>query len=116
MDNINKKIWPPLTNYSHVRDRVACEEDVKTGSAVFVIQDENGNLTGKPAVMDIPQYVFIHDAESGVRVAGVLIQAEHEPKQGAVTCGISSIVDDSLYVVISDEVELLGTIVPEDTP
>ena len=48
--------WPALSSVAVISGRVATEDDVKAGHAVFVARDGDGNLIGTPLDIQLPQY------------------------------------------------------------
>jgi len=66
--------WPPLPQKGFISGRPATDEDIKAGSAVFVLR-AYGTYFGKPMNVVIPQYAYF--TKRGQKpVPVIVIQAE----------------------------------------
>ncbi|MGD8174166.1 hypothetical protein ACQEXU_21195 [Vibrio sp. TRT 21S02] len=102
----NITMWPDLTSIKYVSDRVANEKDVGDGSAVFLLQSE-GKSIGSPIPIEIPQYAFHTNLETGEKRSVVVIQAEEANGQKVV--GAIDIQSNGFMVGLLFEFDLLGT-------
>jgi len=69
---INIKEWRKTPVVS---GRLATEEDVKTGTAVFYLQNAQ-ELGAKPIHLEIPMPAILEDKDDGIKVPVILVQAE----------------------------------------
>lgn len=75
-NNPKKEVmWPNLSNIGHIKGRVATEDDVNKGNAVFILESE-GQSIGNPIDIELPQYGFMIDEDTKEKTACVIIQAE----------------------------------------
>ncbi len=102
--------WPNLNEISYVSGRVAIEEDINSGAAVFMLQSEGENI-GTAMKIDIPQYA-LHKNEEGKISKVVIIQAESANEQEVI--GALSIADGSFMVGLFNEFEFLGKNKPSE--
>lgn len=102
--------WPQLPIDAFVSGRTAIEEDVNAGRAVFVLRS-NDMPIGEPIDIEIPQYAYQLDQESGQRIACILIQAEAAGNQ--LLAGVRYL-DGQIGAAFLSEFELLGKITPTD--
>jgi hypothetical protein len=102
--------WPLLPTVGFIRGRAASEKDVNDGNAVFVAAESNGTIIGKPLQIEIPQYAYWDDEESGDRLRVIVIQAELA--KGYEMIGFKNIETGELGAGLRQEFELLGTKIP----
>ena len=102
--------WPKLDEIAYVSGRVATEEDINSGAAVFLLQSE-GISIGSPIDMDIPQYA-IHIGQDGVRSKVIIIQAESANNQNVI--GAISVADGTFLAALLNEFDFLGTKKPNE--
>lgn len=96
-----------LNSFSGTYGRVATEEDVNNGHAVFILKDNDGEHIGEPMAIDIPQFCIHTDEDTGEKTTQVLIQAEQaDDKQ---YCGLVDIEKENYSVCLRFEIELLGS-------
>jgi hypothetical protein len=95
--------WPPLPTSGFVSGRVASEDDLKRGNAVYFSLID-GKPSGKPAQMQVPQFAYLIE-EDGNRRPVVVVQAEIV--DGRTILGMRD-VNGHEYVATEPEVELLG--------
>jgi hypothetical protein len=89
MVNNSDDLWGPvsLDNWEDVlfiKGRVATEEDVKLGRAVFYINNEKSKTDHGPIDIQIPSLAHHIDQETGERTLVVVIQAEKANEQEVV--------------------------------
>jgi len=96
--------WPELNDIPHVAGRVATEEDINAGAAVFMLQSEGINI-GTPIEIEIPQYA-LHKDEEGKISKVIVIQAESANDQEVI--GAVSIADGSFMVGLKHEFDFKG--------
>ncbi|WP_081367574.1 hypothetical protein [Alteromonas mediterranea] len=97
--------WPSLKEIPFVSGRVATEDDINRGAAVFLLQSEGVNI-GTPIDIELPQYATHYDEESGVKTNVVLIQAEKADNYEYY--GAYTFEDGGYLIGYSDEFTLLG--------
>ena len=97
--------WPSLKEIPFVSGRVATEDDINRGAAVFLLQSEGVNI-GTPIDIELPQYATHYDEESGVKTNVVLIQAENADNYEYY--GAYTFEDGGYFIGYSDEFTLLG--------
>ena len=102
--------WPNLSVFTGTTGRPATDDDVKAGSAVFILQSE-GEAIGTPIDIPIPQYAYHVDQESGKKTPCVVIQAEEANGQEVV--GALQVSDRSALAGLLFEFEFLGTTEPD---
>ena len=102
--------WPNLSGIGHVSGRLATEEDINAGSAVFLLQSE-GERIGSPMEIEIPQFAIHHDSDSGEKTRVIVIQAEETQDQQAI--GVLDFESSGYAVGLFHEYEFLGTTPPE---
>lgn len=95
--------WPALPTSAFVAGRVANEDDLKQGHAVF-LSLVDGKPNGKPAQIQIPQYAYLVE-EGGNRRPVVVVQAELVDAETIL--GMRD-AEGKEYVATAPEVELLG--------
>ncbi|MFN3235634.1 MAG: hypothetical protein ACE37D_01105 [Pseudomonadales bacterium] len=98
--------WPPLPTNAFTSGKLATQQDVEAGRAVFSMQSGE-ELVGEYLDILIPQYAFHIDEESGTKTPVIIIQAETNGVFDLV--GYTSIADDSVGMGLVSEFELLGT-------
>jgi hypothetical protein len=102
--------WGELPTRGFVRGRLATAADVEAGAAAFVVQPAAGQAP-RPMPLQIPQYAYYRDPDTGTRVPGILIQAECA---GEVRIASMRACDDGrLLAGLLDEFELLGATRPD---
>jgi len=99
--------WPSLPHTGFITGRTANESDIDRGDAVFVSRFD-GELSGQPATLTIPQYAYMI-SEQGTRTPVIVVQAETN-EQGTFF-GLRD-AEGATYVVTGAEVELLGSLHP----
>lgn len=102
-------MWPALSDVPAVCGRAARKEDVKSGRAVFVLRSK-GRQIGRPIDIELPQYAYHVDADTGERTPGVPIQAEGAG--GQRFAGSIALPSGNRLAATLDGFELLGTRVP----
>ena len=102
--------WPELETISCVKGRAATEDDIRSGSAVFMLEVD-GESVGVPLGIEIPQYAVHLDEETNQKTPGVIIQAE-ESEQGAQVIGFNPLNSEEYMVALVHEFELLGSTKP----
>jgi len=107
---VNPPMWPDLADVPAISGRPATKEGVAAGRAVFVMQT-NGDPLGQPIDIQLPQYAYHIDQDTGQRTPGVLIQAEEASAQQLA--GFVALPDRSIMAAFLYEFELLGTEKPE---
>ncbi len=102
--------WPALPETGFLTGRAATTEDVDSGIAVFALKIDD-KYVGEPLDIDIPQYAFHIDEESGVETPVIIIQAE---TNGAVSAlGYKSLGGTETGVGLLKEFHLLGLEPPQ---
>src|SRR5271169_1106645 len=96
--------WPPLPSTGFVSGRPATDEDVASGSAVFVLK-QYGTYFGKPLAVTIPQYAYWNKKGEQQPVPVIVIQAEQE--RNLKIFGIRDLVGKTATVKDTD-LQLLG--------
>jgi hypothetical protein len=95
-----------LSEFKATVGRQATEEDIKTGTAVFVLREKQSNkLCGKPLDLLLPQYALYTD-ENGIVTRVILIQAESY--QSIDYCGCVVLSDRTKMACTLPELKLLG--------
>lgn len=98
--------WPDLPEQEFVRGRPATESDVDAGHAAFVLQPQ-GKQMPTALRIQIPQYAYHRDGETGVRTPGIIIQAEQAA--GTRIVGMRKLEGGALMAGLVEEFEFLGT-------
>jgi len=107
--NDNKPIdWPDLKMVAHIKGRIATEEDLKAGHAVFVLNPQDEKINAKPLDIKIPQYALHINRKTGEEIPGIVIQAE-EVDQGPKVIGFLPVGSRSFLAALLHEFKLLGT-------
>jgi hypothetical protein len=80
-------LWGPIDMHKWkdtpcISGRLATEQDIKDGKAVFYISGDRSEL--KPLDISLPACAIWHDAQSKKDTPVILIQAEETPKLKAV--------------------------------
>ncbi|HLM61203.1 MAG TPA: hypothetical protein VK308_10385 [Pyrinomonadaceae bacterium] len=70
--NVNMRDW---RNTPCISGRIAVEEDVKAGRAVFYLQDAK-EIGAKPLELELPSCAILFDEESNEELPIIVIQAE----------------------------------------
>ena len=104
-------MWPPLEGITFTKNKPATEDDVNAGSAVFVLKVDGNNI-GVPLNIEIPQYAYHNDQESGQKIPVIIIQAEEA--QGQKYIGAISVEKDQYIAGFANEFELLGINIPSE--
>jgi hypothetical protein len=103
-----KKIkWPDLKSIGHVKGRLATEEDVNAGNAVFVLRPDDENSIPTPIHMDIPQYALHTNKQTGEKTPGIIIQAE-QSSQGQKVVGFLTLESKKFLAALLHEFILVG--------
>jgi len=89
----------------------ATENDINSGAAVFLLQNETGESIGVPIDIEIPQYA-IHKGEAGVLTKVIIVQAEQTQDQKAI--GALNITDNSFMVGLYNEFTFIGKEKPSE--
>lgn len=97
--------WPDLLTIKYVSNRLATEEDLSQGAAVFLMKPDNQN-PGKPINIPLPQYAIHTDDLSGEKSNVVVIQAEEA--KGQQVFGALVIATNTHMAGLSSEFLLLG--------
>jgi hypothetical protein len=95
--------WPDLKTVGHIKGRLATEEDIKAGNAVFVLQSD-----ADPLNIEVPQYALHLNKASKTETPGVIIQGE-ETAQGQKIIGFLPLGSSKFLAALFHEFELLGT-------
>lgn len=102
-------MWPSLSEISFSKGKPATEDDVNSGAAVFVLKVDE-TVVGVPIDIEIPQYAFHIDQETGNKTPVIIIQAEES--QGKKYIGAISTSKDDYMIGFIYEFELLGNTAP----
>ena len=102
--------WPDLKKIGHIKGRLATEEDIKAGNAVFILQSD-----AAPLDIKIPQYALHINKKTGQETPGVIIQAE-EADQGQKVVGFLPVNSNKYLAALLHEFKLLGTRKPRKNP
>jgi len=97
--------WPSLSKIKYVSGRVATEQDINEGAAVFLLQSEGVNI-GQPINITLPQYAIHTDGDTGGKSKVVVIQAEEANGQRVV--GALIISNNEYLAALYNEFEFLG--------
>ncbi|MEO1543503.1 MAG: hypothetical protein AAFR75_05720, partial [Pseudomonadota bacterium] len=97
--------WPALPEIGYISGRAATTEDVDAGNAVFALK-AGDEYIGEPVQIEIPQYAFHADSDTGEKTPVVVVQAETDGDVTAI--GFRYISDGSTGVGLIGEFELLG--------
>ncbi len=97
--------WPRLETVGSVKERPATKEDMQRGHAAFMINSDRISI-GVPLDIEIPQYAFQVDGDTGSRNPVVIIQAEQA--NGEQVVGYREVSTNTLGVGLLQEFELLG--------
>jgi len=101
--------WPALSEFKSTSHKAATTSEVSAGAAVFVLQDA-GKPIGHPIDIELPQYAFHVDADSGEKRPCVVIQAEEARGQRLI--GAYVLPERTLLAGFYNEFQLLGTSPP----
>lgn len=110
MANDNNGQWPPLDEYKFVSGRPATAADFRAGSAAFLLESKEVSA-GSPLQIDLPQYAYHIDVETGTKTAVVIIQAEKLDEKTYIGAEIISTGQQLLGFIA--EFEFLGNEVPK---
>lgn len=82
-DDSNKDLWKPITlkdwkKTSVINNRVANEDDVNEGKAVYFIEGNHENH--KPYKINLPKLAYLTDFDTNEKELVVIIQIEETPK------------------------------------
>ncbi len=94
-----------LRTIKFVAGRLANEQDINNGAAVFLQQVE-GRRIGEPSDILVPQYAYLTN-EDGSKELGIIIQAEKAPNKDDII-GFYSLAKDDFSVALLNEFQLLG--------
>jgi hypothetical protein len=94
--------WPALPS-QFVSGRPATPADVGEGRAVFAAQPD-AQVSVQPLHIQVPQYAYC--APDGIRMAGVIVQAETAQRMEVV--GFRPLAGTKAYVTLLSSCELLG--------
>lgn len=97
--------WPELSQFQCVSGRAPMQDDVRDGRAVFLAKSGDVYI-GQSLNIQVPQYAYHVDGESGRRTRCVIIQAEEAGGQKLV--GAIQIADGAALAGLLSEFELLG--------
>lgn len=97
--------WPDLSTIKFVSNRLATEEDLAQGAAVFLMKPDNQN-PGVPINIALPQYAIHTDERTGEKSNVVVIQAEEANNQQIF--GALVIATNTHLAGMSSEFLLLG--------
>jgi hypothetical protein len=103
-----KTMWPPLPTKGFLSGRTATKEDMANGDAAFFLP---GSGT-QPMKIEIPQYAYHVDAETGKRSAGIIIQAERAAN-GTELVAMQPIEGGGPLIALLGEYQLLGRLPPK---
>jgi hypothetical protein len=106
--NIPKReqiLWPPLPTKGFIAGRTATKEDLARGDAAFFLGMSD------PIKIEIPQYAFHIDEQTGKRSAGIIIQGERTP-YGKELVAMQPIDGGGHVVALLAEYKLLGKAQP----
>lgn len=98
--------WPQLPTNGFVKGRVATEEDVSNGNAIFAAF---GTVTSDAMKVAIPQYAILSSDDGETRRV-IVVQAEivHGESGDVETFGLRPVEGGDPIVDVSDNVTLLG--------
>jgi hypothetical protein len=94
-----------LKTIKFVAGRLANEQDINNGAAVFLQQVE-GIRIGEPSDILVPQYAYLM-IEDGSKILGIIIQAEKAADRDDII-GFYSLAEDDFSVALLNEFQLLG--------
>ena len=99
--------WPELPTSGFIAGRVAIQEDVSNGDAVFAAF---GSVTSDLLQIDIPQYALLTN-DDGSSIPVFVIQAEvvHSESGDVETYGLHPVEGGPPIVGVSQNVKLMGT-------
>lgn len=97
--------WPDLSKIKHVSGRVATQQDINEGAAVFMLQSE-GVPIGSPMKIEIPQYAIHTNVETNEKTRVIIIQAEEAKGQHVV--GALDFSTNEIMAGLFHEFTLLG--------
>ena len=98
--------WPPLPLTGFIKGRAATSDDVRSGSAAFVLA-ANGVPIGRPLDIAIPQYALWRDDKTGADTPVIITQVETNGRIDVVAC--VGVMDHAVRVATLKEFTLLGT-------
>ena len=98
--------WPDLSDIKNVSGRVATQEDINDGAAVFILQSE-GVPIGSPMKIAVPQYAIHTNVETNEKTKVIIIQAEEAKGQKVI--GALDISTNEIMAGLFHEFTLLGT-------
>jgi hypothetical protein len=102
-----KTMWPPLPVKGFIVGRPATQDDLTKGDAAFVL--------GVSAALqiEIPQYAYHIEEQTGKRLAGIIIQAERTP-DGKELAAMQPVAGGGYMVAMLSEFKLLGKQPPNE--
>ena len=103
--------WPALPTRGFIAGRVATQQDMADGDAVFVAEVA-GQIVGVPLDIVVPQFAIHIDHEAGVGKRVIVLQAERAG--GIDMIGYVELGTDTYGVGTAAEFELLGTAPPSE--
>ncbi len=106
-----KGYWPTLSEVKSVSNRIATEEDVNSGAAVFLLKSGEIHI-GTPMKIVIPQYAIHTDLDSGEKSDVIIIQAEEA--DGKKYIGAKVVGQEEYMIGLYEEFKLLGERAPNE--
>jgi len=108
--SMEKNEWPNLAEIKSTSGRVATNEDVNTGAAVFILEDASGKNKGDAIDILIPQYAIHVDSEIGTKTKVIVVQAEEA--DGNKYIGAKLVGKNEFMLGLFEEFKLLGVSPP----
>ena len=104
-NNEEKVVWPPLPATGFITGRSATNDDIAKGDAVFSLN------ASEPMKIEIPQYAYHIDEQTGKKSPGIIVQAERT-SDGMELLAMQSVADGGELVGLLREFKLLGKTPP----
>jgi hypothetical protein len=100
--------WPPLPKRGFITGRIAQEADIKRRDAIFLARI-NGQVSGHPAAVLVPQYAILTQKD-GTKLPAIVVQAEVNERGRFY--GLRDFLGGE-HVATAAEVKLIGTVPPK---
>lgn len=100
-------MWPSLPTKGYIAGRKATQEDVAKGDAAFFLG------MSEPLPIEIPQYAYHIEEQTGKRTAGFIVQAERTP-DGRELAAMIPVGGEGPLVALLAEFKLLGKVQPKE--
>ncbi len=101
-----KTMRPALPTNGFIKGRTATKEDLATGNTAFLL------VTSEAMEIEIPQYAYHVDTQTGKSSAGIIFQAERTP-DGKQLLAMQLIGEGGKLVALLAEFKLLGKVAPK---